>query len=68
MNLAAILAQMPTKGLAFTKQAFNQSFVGTYEEQLHDEEILQQKAGATADYKEGVQAFLQKRQPLFEGE
>jgi 2-(1,2-epoxy-1,2-dihydrophenyl)acetyl-CoA isomerase len=68
MNLATTLAQMPTKGLAFTKQAFNQSFVGSYEEQLHDEEILQQKAAATADYKEGVQAFLQKRQPLFQGE
>jgi 2-(1,2-epoxy-1,2-dihydrophenyl)acetyl-CoA isomerase len=59
---------MPTKGLAFTKQAFNQSFIGTFEEQLHDEEVLQQRAGATFDYKEGIQAFLEKRKPNFTGE
>jgi 2-(1,2-epoxy-1,2-dihydrophenyl)acetyl-CoA isomerase len=68
MDLARKLAQMPTRGLALTKQAFNQSFDGTYEEQLHDEEILQQRAGATHDYKEGVQAFLEKRLPNFTGE
>lgn len=68
MALATTLAQMPTKGLALTKQAFNQSFVGSFEEQLQDEEILQRRAGATADYKEGVQAFLQRRAPVFRGE
>jgi 2-(1,2-epoxy-1,2-dihydrophenyl)acetyl-CoA isomerase len=67
-NIAHTLAQMPTKGLAYTKQAFNQSFVGSFEEQLHDEELLQQKAGGTYDYKEGVQAFLEKRKPQFKGE
>jgi 2-(1,2-epoxy-1,2-dihydrophenyl)acetyl-CoA isomerase len=67
-DIAARLAQMPTRGLAFTKQAFNQSFVGSFEDQLHDEEILQQRAGGTKDYKEGVQAFLEKRSPQFKGE
>lgn len=67
-DLALKLSQMPTRGLALTKQAFNQSFVGSYEDQLHDEELLQQRAGATHDYREGVQAFLEKRSPNFTGE
>lgn len=67
-KLALTLAQMPTRALAFTKQALNNSLINTYEDQLHDEEILQQRAGATQDYKEGVQAFLQKRKPQFKGE
>lgn len=67
-KIASTLAQMPTRGLALTKQALNNSFINGYEDQLHDEELLQQKAGATADYKEGVQAFLEKRKPNFTGE
>lgn len=68
MQIANTLAQMPTTALALIKQALNQSFIGSYEDQLYDEEILQQRAGATADYKEGVQAFLEKRKPVFRGE
>ncbi|RYF78256.1 MAG: 2-(1,2-epoxy-1,2-dihydrophenyl)acetyl-CoA isomerase, partial [Chitinophagaceae bacterium] len=62
------LAAMPTKGLALTKQLLDNSFENTYEDQLHDEEIFQQRAGSTKDYKEGVQAFLEKRKPNFIGE
>jgi 2-(1,2-epoxy-1,2-dihydrophenyl)acetyl-CoA isomerase len=67
-NIAEYLATMPTKGLAYTKQVLNMSFTTTFEEQLQDEDIFQQKAAQTADYKEGVQAFLEKRQPSFRGE
>ncbi len=59
---------MPTKGLALTKQLLDNSFENNYEDQLHDEEIFQQRAGRTKDYKEGVQAFLEKRKPNFTGE
>jgi len=67
-NIASFLATMPTKGLAYTKQLLNMSFTTSFEEQLHDEDIFQQKAAQTSDYKEGVTAFLEKRRPLFKGE
>lgn len=67
-NIAAFLAEMPTKGLAYTKQVLSMSFTTSFEEQLQDEDVFQQKAAQTADYKEGVKAFLEKRKPLFKGE
>ncbi len=67
-KIAATLAAMPTKGLAYTKQVLNHSWVNSWDEQLQDEDIFQQRAAQTTDYKEGIQAFLEKRQPLFKGE
>lgn len=66
--IAATLAQMPTRGLAYTKQVLSMSFTNTFNEQLQDEDIFQQKAAQTKDYKEGVNAFLEKRKPNFTGE
>ena len=57
-----------TAGLALTKLAFNQSFDNNFEDQLYDEELYQERASNTYDYKEGVQAFLEKRKPNFKGE
>jgi 2-(1,2-epoxy-1,2-dihydrophenyl)acetyl-CoA isomerase len=67
-QLAANLAQMPTKGLALTKQALNASLHNNFEQQLSTEDKLQYEAAHTYDYNEGVAAFLEKRNPVFKGE
>lgn len=67
-NIALTLSQMPTKGLGYTKHVLNQSMTNSLESQLLLEDEYQQKAAATTDYKEGVNAFLEKRKPVFKGE
>lgn len=66
-KIANKLANMPTKALGLTKRALNASENNTLDEQLDLETELQLMAGATEDYEEGVNAFIQKRKPVFKG-
>lgn len=62
------IALMPTRALGLTKKAVNESYSNTLTEQLALEETLQTEAGSTYDFREGVNAFLEKRKPIFKGE
>jgi 2-(1,2-epoxy-1,2-dihydrophenyl)acetyl-CoA isomerase len=66
-ELAAQLAAKPTRGVGMTKLLFDQSAHNTLEDQLELEAQSQTVATQTADFREGVTAFLEKREPKFTG-
>lgn len=66
-QLAMHLATQPTYGLGLIKQAINASETHSLDEQLDLERDYQRLAGRSADYCEGVSAFLAKRAPQFTG-
>ena len=61
------LATQPTRALGLIKRGFNRSLGVDLAAQLAYEEELQREAGKSADYAEGVTAFLEKRKPNFTG-
>jgi 2-(1,2-epoxy-1,2-dihydrophenyl)acetyl-CoA isomerase len=66
-ELATWYAALPTRGVSMTKQLFEHAYDASLEAQLELEAALQQAATGTHDFGEGVQAFLEKRAPAFEG-
>jgi len=65
--LAGRLAQQATIGIALTKRALDAAETNTLDAQLDLERDLQDEAGRTPDYAEGVRAFLEKRAANFTG-
>jgi 2-(1,2-epoxy-1,2-dihydrophenyl)acetyl-CoA isomerase len=65
--LAARLAKQATIGIALTKRALDAAEANDLDTQLDVERDLQDEAGHTPDYAEGVRAFIEKRPPNFTG-
>jgi 2-(1,2-epoxy-1,2-dihydrophenyl)acetyl-CoA isomerase len=66
-ELAAFYASLPTRSIGMTKRLFDNADTATLEDQLEMEAQLQAAATQSADFREGVQAFLEKRPPNFTG-
>jgi 2-(1,2-epoxy-1,2-dihydrophenyl)acetyl-CoA isomerase len=66
-ELAAFYAALPTRAIGMTKRLFDHADTATLEEQLEHEAQLQAAATQTDDFREGVAAFLEKREPRFSG-
>lgn len=67
MAMAQSLATQATRGFGLTKRAMNASFANSLDAQLDVEADAMTEAGRTADYAEGVRAFLEKRKPVYTG-
>jgi 2-(1,2-epoxy-1,2-dihydrophenyl)acetyl-CoA isomerase len=66
-EVAAFYAALPTRGVGMTKRLFDHATTATLDEQLEHEAQLQAAATQTEDFREGVAAFLEKREPKFTG-
>jgi 2-(1,2-epoxy-1,2-dihydrophenyl)acetyl-CoA isomerase len=66
-ELAAELAALPTRAIGLTKRLLERASSADLEQQLELEATLQAAAAESEDFREGVAAFLEKREPRFSG-
>ena len=66
-ELAEKYAAAPTKAIGLIKRGLNRTFTANLEQTLEYEAFLQEIAGQSEDYKEGVASFNEKRKPSFKG-
>ncbi|SDI16224.1 enoyl-CoA hydratase/isomerase family protein [Alteribacillus bidgolensis] len=66
-QFADALADMPTKSITLIKRCMMDGMHQSYEEALEKEAQAQRIAGLSCDHKEGLQAFKEKRKPIFIG-
>jgi 2-(1,2-epoxy-1,2-dihydrophenyl)acetyl-CoA isomerase len=66
--LAERLATGPTRAYAAAKEQLNATVYASLDEQLELEASLQEQMAASADFAEGVAAFLEKRPARFTGQ
>jgi 2-(1,2-epoxy-1,2-dihydrophenyl)acetyl-CoA isomerase len=67
LSLAKKLAEAPTASIGRIKRMLNSTFSNNLEQQLGLEHELQIESGKSADFREGVSAFFDKRPPNFKG-